>query len=117
MTKRVNVTGIELQRAQDIEDGLMMSAIDLIGEPKGTCRSHRELAHYCGVSYQAIQRIERGAMEKVRCRLNGHLANWRELFARDSNEVTNETVGWGEGDDVRMACDAWARRTGRGRFA
>lgn len=115
--RRINGTPIELERAQNIEDGLLMSAIDLIGTPPDTRRTHEELAHYCNVSKTAIQEIEKGALIKVRKRLGGLAEELREVQWPSLAAGEKEGPAWNEQIELRKACDALFRRKGWGRFA
>lgn len=101
-------TPAEAARTQEIDDGLLMSALDMIGEPRGTTRTHRQLADYCNCSHTAIQEIERGALAKLKVRL-GDVEGWQEAFSR------HWTEGYRHEDarrDVLRACNRWLRKRG-----
>jgi hypothetical protein len=76
--------GHDTYNKPDFDDGLLMSALDLVGEPPGTLRSQRDLAHYCNCERQAIQQREHKIFAKIKVRLAAYpelMENWREIFA------------------------------------
>lgn len=104
--------GIQKERADRILLGLAVSELSL---HPGERRTHRDLAAFCDVSYQAIQKIERSALDKLKKRIGDIGFEWRGMF--DGTTRTEQDISDRIANQVRLACDAWARRTGRGNFA
>lgn len=107
--------GKKADRAARFALGLAISAATL---RPGERRSIRELGAFCGVSASRIQQYEQEIFAKLRAKLNGDFDGWRELFERSTQASDSACVcSHGIEREVRRACDNWAQRTGRGRFA
>lgn len=100
---------------RELDDALLMSALDLVGEPPGTTRSQSELAAYWGRSKQRVQQVECAILKKLRERLEaaGLTSDCLALLAhRDRIEISDWSGSAFDDldDQVREACDAFFLR-------